>query len=325
VAAANSLPSGVGNQAGARRARPRREGVPVSQDPTPAEAPPDRPDPGADERPLDRPVIDFHTHLFPPRLFQAIWRYFDERLWTVRYQAETDQLVETLLASGIERFVFSTYAHRPALARELNRWSAKVARRHPRSLALGTFHPLDDVAGLAEEAFGELGLAGFKIHCQVQRCYPDDPGLLPAYHQAEEQGKLCLIHCGRGPEASPFTDAHRFERLLRRYPSLRFVVAHLGAPDFDRYFDLLSVYDNLYLDTTLVYTGIFDWSPRVGALVEYQDRIIYGSDYPLLPFHLTRGVHGLLALELGSEIEDKILYNNAARLLGIEPPPRPRR
>jgi predicted TIM-barrel fold metal-dependent hydrolase len=200
-----------------------------------------------------------------------------------------------------------------------------VARRHPRGIALGTFHPLDDVAGLAEEAFGELGLAGFKVHCQVQRCFPDDPGLLPAYHLAEELGKICLIHCGRAPEASPFTDARRFERVLRRYPGLTFVVAHLGAPDFDRYFDLLGVYDNLYLDTTMIFTGLHPGEPRVAALIEHQDRILYGSDYPLLPYHLARGVHGLLALELGHGIEDKILYSNAARLLGIEPPPRGRR
>ena len=296
----------------------------MSQESTPLGPTEDEPAVVLDEGPLNRPVIDFHTHLFPAPLFQAIWTYFDEHLWPVRYQGEADQLVETLLASGIERFVFSTYADRPALARELNHWSAQVARRHPRATAFGTFHPLDDVAGLAEEAFGTLGLAGFKVHCQAQRCYPDDPGLLPAYHLAEELGKVCLIHCGRALQASPFADAGRFERLLRRYPRLTFVVAHLGAPDFDRYFDLLGVYENIFLDTAMLFTGFHPWSPRVSGLIEHQDRIVYGSGYPNLPYHLTRGARGLLALELGSGIEDKILYSNAARLLGIEPPPRRR-
>jgi predicted TIM-barrel fold metal-dependent hydrolase len=274
---------------------------------------------------IGRPFIDFHTHLFPTRLFRAIWSYFETHLWPVRYQDETDELVETLLASGAERFVFSTYAHKPAMARELNRWSAEVARRHTQAVPFGTFHPLDDVDGLAREAFDELGLAGFKIHCQVQRCYPDDPGLTPAYREAERRRKICLIHCGPAPEPSPFADARRLERVLRRFPELNVVVAHLGADAFDRYFDLAAVYDNLYLDTTMMFAGFFPWAPRVGGLVELQDRILYGSGFPNLPYELTAGLHGLLALELGAGIEDRILYSNAARLLNLGPPPRRRR
>ena len=255
----------------------------MSQEPSSSEPTDDEEPVALDEGPIDRPVIDFHTHLFPTRLFQAIWQYFEQHLWPVRYQGETDHLVETLLAAGIERFVFSTYAHRPALARDLNQWSAEVARRHPRASAFGTFHPLDDVAGLAEEAFGTLGLAGFEVHCQVQRCYPDDPGLFQAYHLAEELGKICLIHCGRAPEASEFTDARRFERLLRRYPGLTFVVAHLGAPDFERYFDLLGLYENLFLDTTMVFTGFHPWMPRLNGLIEHQDGSFTAATIPTCP------------------------------------------
>ena len=271
---------------------------------------------------IGRPLIDFHTHLFPTRLFRAIWKYFEEHLWPVRYQGETDELIEILLASGVERFVFSTYAHQPGMARELNRWSAEVARRHPQAIPFGTFHPLDDVEGLAREAFEELGLAGFKIHCQVQRCYPDDPGLLPAYREAERLRKICLIHSGRAPEPSPYTDARRFERVLRRFPGLNFVAAHMGADEFDRYYDLLAVHENLYLDTAMVFTGFHPWAPRVSGLVEFQDRILYGSDFPNLPYELATGVNGLRALELGAGIEDKILYSNAARLLDLSPPTR---
>jgi predicted TIM-barrel fold metal-dependent hydrolase len=264
---------------------------------------------------IARPVIDFHTHLFPTPLFRAIWRHFEEHLWTVRYQGETDELIATLLASGVTRFVFATYAHKPGMARALNRWSASLARREPRAIPFGTFHPLDDVKSLAQEAFGELSFAGFEVHCQAQRCFPDDRGLMPAYQEAERAGKICLIHCGPAPEPSIHTDARRFERVLRRFPGLTFVVAHLGADQFERYFDLLAAYDNLYLDTTMVFAGFHPWRPRVGGLIEFQDRILYGSDYPNLPYNLTAGITGLLALELGKSIEDKILFTNAARLL----------
>lgn len=265
------------------------------------------------------PVFDAHTHLFPTRLFRAIWKYFDAHLWPVRYQGETDQLISTLLASGVDRFVFSTYAHRPGLAVELNRWSAAVAARHPQAIPLGAFHPADDVAQLAAVAFGELGLAGFKVHCQVQQCFPDDPGLLPAYRAAESLGRVVLIHCGPAPERTPYADRRRFERLLRRFPDLRFVVAHMGADDFEGYFELMSRCENLYLDTTMVFAGFFDWRPPIGGLIEFQDRILYGSDFPNLPYEVGSGIVGLRALELGPNIEEKILYTNAARLFGAAP------
>jgi predicted TIM-barrel fold metal-dependent hydrolase len=211
------------------------------------------------------------------------------------------------------------------MARELNRWSAELAWRQPRAIPLGTFHPLDDVQGLAQEAFGELGLAGFKVHCQVQRCYPDDRGLMPAYREAERRGKICLIHCGPAPEPSPFADARRFERVVRRFPGLTFVVAHMGADAFETYYGLMARYENIYLDTTMVFTGFHPWQPQLGGLIEFQDRILFGSDFPNLPYEYPTAVEGLLALGLGRGIEDKLLYANAARLFNLPAPPRWRR
>jgi predicted TIM-barrel fold metal-dependent hydrolase len=72
----------------------------------------------------------------------------------------------------------------------------------------------------------------------------------------------------------------------------------------------------------MVFAGFLPWEPRIGGLIEHQDRILYGSDFPNLPYELTDGLRGLLALELGPGIEDKILYSNAARLLNLGPPPR---
>jgi len=53
---------------------------------------------------LDHPLIDIHTHLMPERLFQAVRTYFRAHLWHPRYDAPIDELVQTLLASGVSRF-----------------------------------------------------------------------------------------------------------------------------------------------------------------------------------------------------------------------------
>jgi hypothetical protein len=269
-----------------------------------------------------RHVIDFHTHAFPTDLFRSIWKHYEQHLWPVRYQGETDDLVQTLLSSGIQRFVLSSYAERPGEARALNRWTAELTKRCPASVPFGALHPLDDVSSLVEEAFDELKLAGLEIHCAAQRCYPDDPALLPAYAEAERRRKVCLLHCSQAPEPSHYTDLRRLERLLRLFPGLPVVVAHMGADQFDRFYELMARCDNLYLDTSLIFAGFPDWTPRLGGLIEFQDRVLYASGFPTLPYDLNSGLEGLLALQLGTGLEDKILYTNAARLLGLSAPVR---
>lgn len=272
--------------------------------------------------PADRPIIDFHTHLIPDRPLAAGETVAVPAPRTARDGAQLDDAVARLLEHGIQRFVVACHAPRPGLARELNRWSASLVKRYPQAIPFGTFHPLDDVEGVAEEAFGELGLAGFEIHCPAQRCFPDDPGLLPAYRAAEEARKVCLIHCSRVPGNSPYADTRRLERVLRHYPGLTVVVAHMGADQYRRFLDLLAVYDNLYLDTALTFIGVLKREPPVTALIEFQDRVLFGSGFPDPTADLAASVRSIPALELGHGIEDKILYANAARLLELGPPRR---
>ncbi len=35
------------------------------------------------------PVVDAHVHLFPPRVFAAIWRWFENHAWPIRYKLQS--------------------------------------------------------------------------------------------------------------------------------------------------------------------------------------------------------------------------------------------
>jgi predicted TIM-barrel fold metal-dependent hydrolase len=270
---------------------------------------------------LAYPIIDVHTHLMPERLFQAVRAYFRAHLWEPRYAGPAEELVTQLLDAGASRFVFMPYAHRGEMSRSLNHWVANVqATFAPAGIGFGTFHPDDDklVADLVDEAFGRLGLRGAKLHPQVGRFGMDDPRLDPLYERAVDYGALLLIHAGRRPEPSEYVGARAFARLMRRFPKLRVIVAHAGADEFESFFDLCSVYEGVFLDTAMVFDRRLGGPPPIQRVLEFQDRVVFGSDFPLIPNRWQETVEAILDLRLGRTLEEKLLCTNAARLLGLD-------
>jgi predicted TIM-barrel fold metal-dependent hydrolase len=270
---------------------------------------------------LAHPIIDVHTHLMPERLFRAVRAYFRAHLWELHYDAPTEELVAQLLEAGVNRFVFMPYAHRGEMSRSLNHWVANVqATFAPEGIGFGTFHPDDDelLVDLADEAFGRLGLRGAKLHPQVGRFAVDDPRLDALYARAVEHGALLLIHAGRQPEPSDYVGARAFARLMRRHPKLRVIVAHAGADEFDSFFDLCGVYEGVYLDTAMVFDRVLGSPPPIERVLEFQDRVVFGSDFPNIPYRWEHAVETILEMRLGRALEEKLLCTNAARLLGLD-------
>ena len=110
-------------------------------------------------------VIDAHVHLFPDRVFDAIWRWFDEHAWPVRYRLRSEEIIEFQLSRGVERIVALTYAHVPDMAESLNAYVAELAERHPQVIALGTVLPGEpDTRAIVNRArWGAWVLLGFFV------------------------------------------------------------------------------------------------------------------------------------------------------------------
>jgi predicted TIM-barrel fold metal-dependent hydrolase len=268
------------------------------------------------------PIIDIHTHLMPERLFTAVRAYFRANLWHPRYDGPAEELVQALLASGVSRFVFMPYAHRADMSRSLNHWVANVQTTFaPHGIGFGTFHPDDDalIPELVEEAFVRLGLRGAKLHPQVGRFGLDDARLDPLYERAVQLGALLIVHAGRRPEPNEFVGARVFARVMRRFPHLNVIVAHAGADEFDAFFDLCGLYDGVYLDTAMVFNKFLGGPPPIQRVLEFQDRVVYGSDFPHIPYRVESSIQSILDLRLGRTLEEKILCTNAARLLRLDP------
>ena len=265
--------------------------------------------------------FDAHVHLHPPRLAAAIAAWFAREHWHSAHPFDPGAVAETLAQRGVERFCFFTYAHRPDMARALNAWVSATAAQLPQAVPLGTLHAGDaDLAGTVREAVEDLGLRGFKLHLSVQRFHVDDPRLLPVYERAEAEGLCFMLHVGSMPYRDPFTGVDRFARLMERFPRLRACVAHMGAFETEQFLALTRRFPHLYVDTTMTmtplatpYVGVDPGDVTDAAILEHQDRILFGSDFPLIPYDYEEERRWAAARAIPAAVQEKIFFANAAR------------
>ncbi len=269
-------------------------------------------------------VLDAHVHLFPPGMFDAIWRWFDAHAWPVRYRLHAEEVIAFLRERGVAQFCALHYAHRPGLSAVLNRYVAELAEAHRDVvIPLGTVLPGEPGAeDILREALGPLGLRGIKLHCHVQRMGADDARIDPVYAHCQDAGVPVVIHSGREPSSPAYgvdtralCAVQQVERVLQRYPRLQLVVPHLGADEFDGYLDLLDRYEHLWLDTTMAIAGYFPGEVPPGLFPGRASRLLYGTDFPNLPYAWDRELHRLLAVVPAAQ-RGAVLAGNARRLFG---------
>ena len=278
-----------------------------------------------DELPRALPeVVDAHVHLFPDDLFASIWQWFETHGWPIRYRLTSPEIIEFLVSRGVRRVVGLHYAHRPGVARELNLYMVELCRRYSQLTGMATVFPGEpDASRILTEAFDQ-GLAGVKLHCHVQ-CFDMLGGAMHAiYRTCRSFDKPLIMHVGREPKSPAYPcdpyklcSADRLEKVLSDYPELRICVPHLGADEFDAYCRLVENYDNLWLDTTM---ALADYLPfnNVPDLSEMRaDRLIYGSDFPNLPYAWDREIKRILRRRLEFRRLKKLLGQNAIEFYGI--------
>jgi hypothetical protein len=264
-------------------------------------------------------IVDFHAHLFPDRLFEAIWeRFVTDYGWPVLHRLYWREAVAHLRRRGVGPIVFSNYAHRPGVARGLHEWNRSVLDEDPDLYCFAPFHPGDDDAlAMAAEALRHPRVLGFKLQLLVQRFHPHDERLFPLYELVVERGKHLLLHVGNGPVGNEFVGLEGFAKVLRRYPGLPATIAHMGALEYDGFASLVEGHPGLLMDTA------FAFLPRLGSMCDIgrerleglRDRILYGSDFPNLLFPREDEIGQLRSLELTDLFYRSIFRENGLELI----------
>ncbi|MGY1807713.1 amidohydrolase family protein [Blastococcus sp. SYSU D00669] len=273
-------------------------------------------------------LVDVHVHFLPPSVQAKVWKFFEGAeahygaAWPIAYPLPDEQRLAVLERLGVRAFPTLPYPHKPGMAAWLNDWSAEFATRHPRVLRSATFYPEPEAPAYVAEALAG-GARVFKVHVQVGAFDPRHPLLDPVWGRLAETGTPVVIHCGSGPLAGEHTGPEPTAGLLERHPRLQLVIAHLGMPEYGAFLDLAERYERVHLDTTMFATDFterlmpFDPAER-SRLAALRGKVLLGSDFPSIPYPYAHQLAALHRLGLGEDWLRAVLWENGARLFGVE-------
>lgn len=279
------------------------------------------------------PVIDAHTHAFPPDVVERRDHYVLRDPWfsdlytdpTVTLAAPAD-IIASMDAAGIECSILCGFPWRDAgLCRAHTEWMAAACAAHPGRLAfLGIVTPHDpDAARDAARAF-ELGAAGLgEFNADAQAFDLREPGCMAdVMALCREIGRPVMLHAtepvGHHYRGKGAATPDKLVAWLSAYPDQPIVLAHWGGglPFYELMPEVRAVTRNVLYDsaaTTYLYNrAVF---PTVVGLVG-AERALFASDFPVLrQDRLLRRVERVLA---DDETLALVLGANAARVYRLD-------
>jgi len=286
-------------------------------------------------------MIDFHTHPVLIREFAEKYPDYTRMARDVFQIGNNLQPLETFFlqmdVAGIEKAVLLPIACARArgLAVSSNEQVAELCGLSTRFIGFASVDPFyPGAARELEAAIHEMGLKGLKLDAALQEFDLNDPRTFEVYEAAAELGIPVLIHTGMSwAPGTPLAQGQPLllEPAIRRFPQLKFVLAHWGWPWVWDANALALKYPNVYLDTSCFYydgpAEFFQFHFRRQmpiTLVErsLRNQIVFGSNYPRV--EIKNMVKAVKSLELTEACLEKIFRTNAEKLLETATQPRPR-
>jgi uncharacterized protein len=206
---------------------------------------------------------------------------------------------------------------------------AEAVRRHGDVfMGFGGVDPWKGKAAVqeAERCATELGLRGLKFNPGRQAFFANDPRFYPLWETAVKHNLIVLFHTGMmgagagrpggmGYKLKYTQPIPYFDDVAADFPELKIIGAHPSWPWTEESLAIARHKTNYYIDLS-------GWAPKYfpPSLVQYansiiQDRVLFGSDWPVLA--VERWLKEFEELPIKPEVRQKIMLGNAKKLLGV--------
>jgi len=201
----------------------------------------------------------------------------------------------------------------------------RIVDAHPdRFVAAAAVDPTDRRKAVAE--IEEAVANGFRAINFEPGSYPapmraDDRRLYPIYGCCEDLRIPIIVMAGgsAGPDLD-YTHPVSIDHVAADFPSLPIVVSHGGWPWVHGILHVAYRRANVYISADQYLANMAGMHDYIAAINGFLgDRFIYGSSYPFLPVDAC--LDWFRSLPIDASVMDRVLYENAAQLLGLSSAP----
>ena len=280
--------------------------------------------------------VDLHCYPGTPEwiasqgpFVEALAAYW-KRDWVGKHESE---VVDDFRAAGVDAvlvaFDIESVTGSPPCT---NDYVAAMRDRHPDTIvqAWGAVDPHKGRAAVAEaeRAVRDLHVLGFHFHPIMGRFAVDDPALRPLFDAIDGLGVPVMVDVGTtgmgaglpGGLGSKLRHAHPtcIDDLAANFPNLTIIAAHPGWPWVDEMTAVALHKGNVFWEMSGWAPKYFPESLKRDIRGRLRDKIMFGSDYPSMPYN--RIFREWEELGYSEGVLSDVFHANAERVLGLTAP-----
>ena len=264
-------------------------------------------------------IIDSHCHIYPEKIAHKAVIAIDDFYGGIsghHHDGTTETLIESGKEVGITHFVVHSVATTPHQVSSINHFIADAVENAGGAFTgLGALHPESDTPEEDFKQILDLGLCGVKLHPDIQQFQADSTEAFRLYEMIEDSGLPVLVHAG--DSRYDYSNPDRIAHILKAFPRLKLVAAHLGGYSvWEEAVLKLSDFPNVWVDTSSSFP--FLEPQRAGEIIREfgTDKVMFGTDYPL--WVQSPDLEYMKELNLTEEEEERIYWANCADLYNME-------
>lgn len=238
--------------------------------------------------------------------------------------ADADQLLRDMDVAGIDHAIAMGFGWTdPNLAGEVNDYLIRAAAAHPdRMTAFACVNPAWGDAAVRETLrcldAGAVGIG--EIHADTQQFDIADTAVMdPLMTLLRSRDAPIVVHAsepvGHQYPGKGFTTPRRLLQFAANFPENRMVFAHLGGglPFYAAMPEVADALSNVWYDTAALPYLYRPSAIAAVAVTAGPDRILFGTDYPLLTHR--RVIDYVRSADLSEQDTDAIMGANASLLI----------
>jgi predicted TIM-barrel fold metal-dependent hydrolase len=257
---------------------------------------------------------------------EALAKYWN-RAWTWKQE---DEVVAEFAAAGVEAVLVAldleTTTGTPPCS---NDYVRAMQQRHPGRI-IHSWGAVDPFKGeiarqQATHAIAELGMLGFHFHPIMGHFAVNDRRFYPLFEVINALKVPVMIDVGTtgmgagmpGGLGAKIRHAHPacIDELAADFPDLTIIAAHPGWPWVDEMTAVALHKGNVFWEMSGWAPKYFPAQLKVDIRARLQDKVMFGSDYPSLPYD--RLLKEWRELGYADAVMEKIFHGNAERILGL--------